>query len=56
MCHLPMMFGFGGSVGEGSWTVVAFVGTVSGVRIHMAHQLLVLDKASSADPARNTLL
>jgi len=45
-----MMFGFRRSIGEGSWTVVALVWSVPRVRVHVPHQLLILHKASSADP------
>lgn len=46
-----MMFCFCGAIGKGGWAEVTLVGSVASVRIHMPHQLLVLNKASTTDSA-----
>lgn len=49
----PMVLGLGRPIGKGGWAVVTFVWSIPSVRVHVSHQLLVLDKATSTDPAKS---
>lgn len=53
---IPMMLRLCGAIGKRSWAVVALVRPVPRVGVHVSHQLLILNKASSANPAREIVL
>lgn len=45
-----MMFCLGGTISKGGRAEIALVRSIASVRIHMPHQLLVLDKSTTTDP------